>query len=213
MKSTSVELAEIIDNLPIDERKIVEHLVKRLKRLEFDSPGKVPDYVQEYVQDSVPDSMPQYVDDEQEFQNEEFKDEGFKDVLEAFEICFAELLCMSRYTNEEECTRKTVYVCHPYSHNPKGNVARVRNICLTLVEEDVLPIAPHLSLPQFVDDETNREKALTMCCQLLAMCDEVQVYGPLITEGMQREIAHAFKRNVPVRFMGEYRHDMGELRA
>jgi dienelactone hydrolase len=85
----------------------------------------------------------------------------------------------------------TVYICHPYSGDPKGNTEKVRRICELAAREGVLPIAPHLFLPQFVSEETDRNLAMRMCIQLVAKCDEVWVFGDVMTEGMKAEIEAA----------------------
>ena len=40
-----------------------------------------------------------------------------------------------------------------------------------LIDDGALPIAPHLYLPQLIDDATGREQALALCLELLATCD------------------------------------------
>jgi len=69
------------------------------------------------------------------------------------------------------------------------------------VEDGFLPIGPHIYLPQFVDEGTEREEALSMCTQLVEVCDELRVYGDHVTSGMFREIDHAAQVGIPVRWM------------
>ena len=97
--------------------------------------------------------------------------------------------------------RRIVYVCHPYAEDTAGNIQAVRQICRELVEEGLLPIGPHIYLPQFVDENTEREEALSMCTQLVELCDELRVYGDRVTGGMFREIDHAARVGVAVRWM------------
>ena len=97
--------------------------------------------------------------------------------------------------------RPVVYVCHPYAGNPAENIVAVRQICRELVEDGLLPIGPHIYLPQFVDENTEREVALSMCTQLVELCHELRVYGTQVTSGMFREIDHAARVGVPVRWM------------
>lgn len=98
--------------------------------------------------------------------------------------------------------QKRVYVCHPFSDGPAANVGRVHRISRGLIAEGVLPIAPHLYLPQLVDEATQRERALDLCLELLATCDEVRVFGGRITPGMERELRYAARHGIPVRFEG-----------
>jgi len=97
--------------------------------------------------------------------------------------------------------RPVVYVCHPYAGNPTENIAAVRQICRELADDGLLPIGPHIYLPQFVDEGTEREVALSMCTQLVERCDELRVYGTQVAAGMFREIDHAARVGVPVRWM------------
>ena len=97
---------------------------------------------------------------------------------------------------------KRVYVCHPFSDGPAANIGRVQRISRGLIGEGVLPIAPHLYLPQLVDEATQRERALDLCLELLDTCDEVRVFGGRISQGMERELQHAARHGIPVRFDG-----------
>ena len=91
-----------------------------------------------------------------------------------------------------------VYVAHPFAGDIAANVERVRAICRAIVAEGHLPIAPHLYLPAFVDEETDRELALKLCLELVACCDALWVYGTWISTGMEREISAAQARGIPV---------------
>jgi len=63
--------------------------------------------------------------------------------------------------------------------------------------EGCLPLAPQIYLPQFVDEETERSLALNLCFALVAISDEVRVYGEP-TAGMRLEIAEARRLGIPV---------------
>jgi hypothetical protein len=91
-----------------------------------------------------------------------------------------------------------VYVAHPYSNDPAGNVERVRAICRAVVAEGHVPIAPHLFLPAFVDEATERDLALRLCLELVEGCDALWFYGTCISPGMEREISAAQVRGIPV---------------
>jgi DNA polymerase-3 subunit epsilon len=97
---------------------------------------------------------------------------------------------------------RRVYVCHPFSDGPAANIGRVHRISRGLIAEGVLPIAPHLYLPQLTDEATQRERALDLCVELLSTCDEVRVFGGRITPGMERELHYAARHGIPVRFEG-----------
>jgi hypothetical protein len=110
-----------------------------------------------------------------------------------------------RRRRQQESRHRRVYVCHPFANDPAGNIERVRAISLALIAEGVLPIAPHLYLPQLVDEATDREHALVLCLELLATCDEVRVFGNVVTEGMERELREAKRLGIHVRFVREVR--------
>ena len=92
--------------------------------------------------------------------------------------------------------RRLVYVCHRYRGDPAGNVERVRRICAAL-KHDCVPLAPHLLLPAFIDEATERALALRHCLRLVAAVDEVRAYGEP-SEGMRLEIAEARRLGIPV---------------
>ena len=101
----------------------------------------------------------------------------------------------------ESSRLRRIYVCHPFADDPEGNAGRVRALCQVLVECGVLPVAPQIYLPQFIDEATHRDRALQLCLGLLDVCDEVRVYSGRITSGMRLEIEHAEALGIPVRFV------------
>ena len=80
---------------------------------------------------------------------------------------------------------------------------RVRGLSRQLVALGVMPVAPHLYLPQLLDEVTEREQALRFCLELVDTCDEVRVFGGRVTAGMKREVEYAKRRGIPVRFETE----------
>lgn len=90
---------------------------------------------------------------------------------------------------------KLVYICSPFRNNPTANTKAARQYCRMAYEAGEIPVAPHLYLPQFLDDDKEAERALALRLglRLLDHCAEVWVFGENITEGMRGEIAHAEK--------------------
>ncbi len=131
----------------------------------------------------------------------DYPTEALAEVIDALNYCGAELVRLGRAGKSAGMRTRRIYVCHPYSDDPEGNVVRVREICRALTDSGYLPIAPHLYLPQFVDEKTERERALSLCLELVVTCDEVRVYGGRVTAGMRREIEHAEARAIQVRFV------------
>ena len=127
--------------------------------------------------------------------------EAMAEVIDALHYCAAELVRLRRNRPSTEGRLRRVYVCHPFGSDPEGNARAVRLICRALVESGCLPIAPHIYLPAFVDEATERDLAVALCLELVAVCDEVRVYGRTVTGGMRREIDRAEALGIPVRFV------------
>ena len=94
-----------------------------------------------------------------------------------------------------------IYVCHPFSRSVNKSFLRIQQICKELISEGVLPIAPQLYFLHFLNEKTQRQLILNLCCSLVELCDEVRVYGTRsLTSGMCWEIAAANLAGIPVRF-------------
>ena len=90
-----------------------------------------------------------------------------------------------------------IFVSHSFSWNPDANRASVARIARRLALEGHLPLGPQLLFSHFIDETTERDLALKLCLQLVALADEVQVYGEP-TEGMRLEIEEARRLGIPV---------------
>lgn len=167
-------IAERFAGLALDEQRILESLLARLEAgRDTYGPWNVRD-------------------------GRDYPAEAYEEIIDGLHYCAAELV---RRRHLAQGRRRRVYVCHPFANDPAANCVRVRAICRGLVVAGALPIAPHLYLPAFLDEASEREIALALCLELVDVCDEVRVYGAVITPGMSREIAHARQRGVPVRFV------------
>ena len=95
-----------------------------------------------------------------------------------------------------------VYIASPFAGNTERNTERARGYCRFAVSKGCIPLAPHLLYPQFMDDDDRetRERGIFFALVLLGKCDELWVFGERISEGMEREIAKAKKRNMPIRY-------------
>lgn len=67
----------------------------------------------------------------------------------------------------------------------------------------MIPLAPHLLLPQYMKEEKERDLILFMDLVLLGKCSEIWVFGSEITDGMKLEIGKAKKRRMTVRYFTE----------
>ena len=107
------------------------------------------------------------------------------------------------FNKEGRVFRPLVYIASPYSGDTEKNTERARAYCRYAVEQNAIPFAPHLLLPQFMNDENERELAIFMDMVFLGKCSELWVFGSNITEGMQREIDKATKRHQTIRYFTE----------
>lgn len=92
---------------------------------------------------------------------------------------------------------KVVYFCHRSHSDPRGHAVIVRGVCRRLSREGSLPLGPQLLLPPFVDERRERDLAMRLCPGLVALSDDVRVYGDP-TGGMRFEIAEARRLGIPV---------------
>lgn len=99
--------------------------------------------------------------------------------------------------------RPIVYICSPYKGDIEGNTDKARKYSRFAVDNGAIPIAPHLLLPQFISEDTERDLAMFMNMVLLTKCMELWVFGGTFTEGMQAEITRAEQRNMKIRYFTE----------
>lgn len=96
---------------------------------------------------------------------------------------------------------KTVYICSPLRGDYEKNQERAREYCAAAIKAGFLPIAPHIYLTQFLDDnnQEDRARALDLGLQMLSRCDELWVCGTdEPTEGMIKEIERAKLLAIPI---------------
>lgn len=96
---------------------------------------------------------------------------------------------------------KRIYICHPYGADPAKNASICVALARIVVDEGHQPIAPQIYLSQLLNDETERELALKLGLDLVTFCDEVRVYGDVISSGMEGEINLAKRFSIPVVYL------------
>lgn len=101
--------------------------------------------------------------------------------------------------------RPLVYICSPFAGDRPGNAQKARRYSRFAVGNGVIPLAPHLLFPQFLDDGKPAERAIGMFAGLvlLGKCDQLWVFGSTISAGMASEIEKAEKRNMVIRYFTE----------
>ena len=114
---------------------------------------------------------------------------------------------MSEYNRERRLRisakyRRKVYVASKYAGDIGLNVKNAVRYCRYVINQGYIPIASHLLYPQILDDSNpaERELGLQFGLALLAICDEVWVFGE-VSKGMAVEIEEAARLSKPVKFI------------
>lgn len=116
---------------------------------------------------------------------------------------------LTRVEREERAARAAaayrplVYICSPYAGDTERNTFKARAFSRFAVEKKCIPLAPHLLFPQFVDEETERWLGLKMGIVLMGKCEQVWVFGDVISAGMAAEIEKARKQQKRIRYFTE----------
>ena len=110
---------------------------------------------------------------------------------------------MAAAINEESRWRPLVYICSPYSGDPSGNTKKAISYSRFAVDQGAIPLAPHLLLPLYMREDSERELAMRMDMVFLGCCDELWVFGSSWSDGMQAEIAKAKKLQMKIRYFTE----------
>ena len=98
--------------------------------------------------------------------------------------------------------KNMVYICSPFRGNGQvseaENIRRARRYCeiVSRLHPELMPIAPHLYFPQFMDDRDPdcRAYGLAKGIELLDLCDTIAVEGLGVmepSEGMASEIEYS----------------------
>lgn len=100
--------------------------------------------------------------------------------------------------------RRKIYVASRYAGDVERNTAFAVNCCRRVIEDGCMPIASHLLYPQMLDDNNpdEREMGLMFGLALLAVCDEVWVFGE-VSAGVAREVAEAKRLKKRIRYFEE----------
>ena len=88
---------------------------------------------------------------------------------------------------------KLIYICSPFRGDTAANTEAAQSYCRSAYEQNCIPVAPHLYLPQFLNDDEPKERdlALRIGLRLIDYCSEVWVHGDVISPGMRGEIDYA----------------------
>jgi len=106
-----------------------------------------------------------------------------------------------------------IYICSPLrankQHTLEQNVERAKRICRVCSLKGILVMAVHLYFPQFLDDNIEEERncGIQHGITMLGMCNEMWVFGEIMSSGMRAEIEYAEANNIPIK----YYKDIDEL--
>ena len=105
---------------------------------------------------------------------------------------------------------RKIYICSALRGDMEENIRKARIYCEYVVREyGMLPIAPHIYLTQFLNDENteDREFGLKAGLSLLSECDELWYFGDQVTRGMADEICYALGHDIPVKYVPEHQYE------
>ena len=113
----------------------------------------------------------------------------------------AEALAAIAREEKAKARKPCVFICSPFAGDTAGNTMRAIRYMRFAVMKGAIPFAPHLLYPQVLDEHESddRELGLFFGMVWLGKCDEMWVFGRHISSGMEREIAKAKKRGIPIR--------------
>lgn len=109
---------------------------------------------------------------------------------------------ISNMDKEQKRYMPMVYICSAYSGDVEGNTEKARRYSRFAVDAGRIPIAPHLLLPQFMEEESERELAMFMDIAILSKCRELWVFGKP-TAGMLNEITYAERKQMTIKYFNE----------
>lgn len=92
------------------------------------------------------------------------------------------------------------YVCAPFAGDIAGNVQRAILYAKYIYSRGGVPFVPHVSFV-FLNEETQREAALSLCCRAVKRASRLWVFAPaddVPTEGMAREIECAKEYGIDI---------------
>lgn len=108
------------------------------------------------------------------------------------------------YAPSEPDRRRLVYICAPYKgadmREREQNVQNARMHAMYVLGKGCVPYAAHLAVCGFLDDDipAERDAGIAVDAAVMALCDELWVFGDKISAGMKAEIAAFEKANKPI---------------
>ncbi len=99
---------------------------------------------------------------------------------------------------------KRVYICSPLGGDVADHIQQVKRYTLYALKCVMAPVVPHF-YALVLDDNIPEERELGRQAgmNLLWLCDEIWVFGEVISEGMEAEIRFCKNLNLPVRYIAD----------
>jgi len=96
--------------------------------------------------------------------------------------------------------KKKVFICSQLRGEFEENIEKAKKYSRFAVLTGFLPITPHIYFTHFLNDNHKEEREIGMSLgrELLSACDELWIFGEIISEGMKLEIELAKGLNIPV---------------
>jgi len=105
--------------------------------------------------------------------------------------------------------RPTVYICSPYTDGDiEFNLRLARKYATKAVESGYAPIVPHLYVPDFVDEVSEREIGMDIAKSLCIGTDYFWICGERYSRGMREEIATRVKHNPKYIYEANFRQNL-----
>lgn len=99
------------------------------------------------------------------------------------------------------------YIAAAYSGDIETNTEKTKRYSAFAIRKGAVPLNPILNLTGVLNEETDRDTAMSIDFALLARADEVWVFG-IPTEGMLAEIEEAGRRNKKIRWFTEEKEEL-----
>lgn len=105
-----------------------------------------------------------------------------------------------RTPEREQTSPKLVFICAPLRGDVEANIEFARQKAREVFADGDIPVCPHLLFPPIADpnDPEQDTKGRKMVMRLLESCQQMNVYGPVWTDGMWQEIYKAGELGIPV---------------
>ena len=102
--------------------------------------------------------------------------------------------------DKDRADQFVVYICSKYLVDINTNSNDAKRYSRFAVEQGMIPIAPHLLFPLFMDEKTERDIAMYMNEVLISRVDELWVFGNELSSGMKAEVEAAKNLKKPIRY-------------